>query len=324
MGAAADAPPPPDAAGPDEGGPGARFIFATGIECSYPTIGGAGAAPSASTSWRRRSTTTTGARTWRWCPAWGSAHLRYGPPYYRVHAGPDRYDWEFTDEVLAEMRRLGIVPIVDLCHFGVPDWVGDFQNPDWPAHFARFAGAFAERFPWVRFYTPVNEIYVCAKLSALHGPVERAPEGRPRLRHGPQAPLPGQPAGHPGASSGCGPDAIVHPERERRVLPRRGQRPGPRAAGGLENERRFLSFDFLYSVPPVRGDHALSAGQRPDARGAGLVYGPRPGPADRDGQRLLRAQRAAGDAGRAASSRRGRSSAGTSSPASTTSATAAR
>ena len=30
-------------------------------------------------------------------------------------------------------------------------------------------GAFAARFPWVRYYTPVNEIYVCAKLSALQG-----------------------------------------------------------------------------------------------------------------------------------------------------------
>ena len=83
--------------------------------------------------------------------------------------GPDQYDWEFTDLVFAEMRRLGIVPIVDLCHFGVPDWAGDFQNPDWPQLFARFARAFAERFPWVRFYTPVNEIYVCAKLSTLAG-----------------------------------------------------------------------------------------------------------------------------------------------------------
>src|SRR5205823_92805 len=40
---------------------------------------------------------------------------------------------------------------------------------DWPALFAEYAGAFAARFPWVQCYTPVNEIYVCAKLSALEG-----------------------------------------------------------------------------------------------------------------------------------------------------------
>ena len=78
-----------------------------------------------------------------------SACLRYGPPYYKTHLGPGRYDWDFTDEVFAELKRLGIMPIVDLCHFGVPDWIGDFQNPDFPALFAEYAEAFARRFPWV-------------------------------------------------------------------------------------------------------------------------------------------------------------------------------
>ncbi|WP_229483403.1 family 1 glycosylhydrolase [Massilia horti] len=95
--------------------------------------------------------------------------LRYGPPYYRVHLGPGRYDWEFTDQVFAEIRRLGITPIVDLCHFGVPDWLGNFQNPEFPYFFAEYARAFAQRFPWVEFYTPVNEMYVTAKFSAHEG-----------------------------------------------------------------------------------------------------------------------------------------------------------
>ena len=42
------------------------------------------------------------------------------------------------------MRRLGIVPIIDLVHFGLPDWLGDFQNPDWPSYFAEYARRFAE------------------------------------------------------------------------------------------------------------------------------------------------------------------------------------
>ena len=32
-----------------------------------------------------------------------------------------------------------------------------------------YARAFAERYPWVRLYTPVNEMYVCARMSALDG-----------------------------------------------------------------------------------------------------------------------------------------------------------
>ena len=68
------------------------------------------------------------------------------------------------DEVMPEIERLGILPIIDLCHFGVPDWRGNFQNPEMPVHLARFAGAFAERYPWVRAYTPVNETYVAARI----------------------------------------------------------------------------------------------------------------------------------------------------------------
>jgi beta-glucosidase/6-phospho-beta-glucosidase/beta-galactosidase len=64
---------------------------------------------------------------------------------------------------------LGITPILDLMHFGVPEWMGDFQNPEMPVLFARYAGAVAERYPWVRGYTPVNEMYVSARNSGWDG-----------------------------------------------------------------------------------------------------------------------------------------------------------
>lgn len=99
----------------------------------------------------------------------GVSHLRYGPPLYRAWLGPDKYDWAFADETFRELRRKNIQPIADLCHFGVPDWVGNFQNPDFPDLFARYASAFARRFPWVQLYTPVNEMYVCALFSAKFG-----------------------------------------------------------------------------------------------------------------------------------------------------------
>ena len=31
----------------------------------------------------------------------GVDYLRYGPPYYRTHLGPGRYDWAFADETAA-------------------------------------------------------------------------------------------------------------------------------------------------------------------------------------------------------------------------------
>lgn len=99
----------------------------------------------------------------------GIQYLRYGPPIHTTFLGPGKYDWEFSDLTFGELRRRDITPIVDLCHFGVPDWIGNFQNPDFPMLFAEYAAAFAERFPWVQLYTPVNEMFICATFSARYG-----------------------------------------------------------------------------------------------------------------------------------------------------------
>lgn len=145
-----------------------RFIFATGIECSYPTIQTANGT-------KRRDQMEECGHYQRWredlhlTHGLGIRFLRYGPPYYMVHTSADSFDWSFTDEVLPVMREMGIVPIIDLCHFGVPDWMGDFQNPDFYIHFRHFARSFAERYPWIRFYTPVNEMYIAAEFSAFYG-----------------------------------------------------------------------------------------------------------------------------------------------------------
>ncbi len=142
------------------------FAFATGIECSYPTIEGG--------RWRHDQMHASGHyRHWladlELAADLGITHLRYGPPLHLVSTGPGRYDWDFTDAVMPAIRDLGFEPIVDLCHFGVPDWLENFQNPHVPHVLCDYAAAFARRYPWVRFYTPVNEMYVCAKLSALDG-----------------------------------------------------------------------------------------------------------------------------------------------------------
>src|SRR5213076_426377 len=138
----------------------------TGIENSYPTI---------EQGKTRVDEMEKCGHYQRWCDDFelvqemGIEFLRYGPPLQRTYLGPDRYDWSFADETFADLRRRDITPITDLCHFGVPDWMGNFQNPDWPKLFAEYAGAFAARYGWVRLFTPVNEISVAARFSALFG-----------------------------------------------------------------------------------------------------------------------------------------------------------
>jgi beta-glucosidase/6-phospho-beta-glucosidase/beta-galactosidase len=99
----------------------------------------------------------------------GIKFLRYGPPIHTTWLGDGVYDWQFADETFDDLKARNIAPIVDLCHFGVPDWVGDFQNPDFPKLFQRYARDFATRYPWIQLYTPVNEMFVCATFSARWG-----------------------------------------------------------------------------------------------------------------------------------------------------------
>lgn len=143
-----------------------QFLFATGIENSSPTIG--------DNNKRIDQMEKCGHyKYWREDFAlvheMGISVLRYGPPLFRTYIGHNRYDWEFSDMAFAEMKELDLLPVADLCHFGVPDWIGNFQNPDFPHLFAEYAGAFAQRYPWVQAYTPVNEMFICATFSAAYG-----------------------------------------------------------------------------------------------------------------------------------------------------------
>ncbi len=142
------------------------FMFATGVENSYPTIQGGK---------HRVDEMEKCGHYAKWRQDFdcvqqlGIRFLRYGPALHRTWLGDGRYDWEFADQAFADLKHRGIMPIVDLCHFGVPDWIGNFQNGDFPALFARYSAAFARRFPWVQLYTPVNEMYICAQFSGRYG-----------------------------------------------------------------------------------------------------------------------------------------------------------
>ena len=144
-------------------------MFATGIENSYPVITGADGKA------RRVDEMEKCGHYDRWREDFalvgevGLRYVRWGPAYFRCHLAPGKYDWEWTDQVLEELKRLEIVPIVDLCHFGVPDWLDSFQNPEFPPLFAEYAAAFARRYPDIRYYTPVNEIFIAATFSARYG-----------------------------------------------------------------------------------------------------------------------------------------------------------
>jgi dTDP-4-dehydrorhamnose reductase len=81
----------------------------------------------------------------------------------------DECDWSWSDVRLARLRARGIVPIVGLLHHGSGPSYTNLLDPEFPARFARYAGAVARRYPWVDRYTPINEPLTTARFCGLYG-----------------------------------------------------------------------------------------------------------------------------------------------------------
>jgi beta-glucosidase len=96
--------------------------------------------------------------------ALGVRTARYGVPWHRIQPAPDRWDWEWADRPLERLLELGIDPIVDLVHYGLPAWIeGAYLHPDFAERMAEYAGRLAERFRGrIRWYTPLNEPRITA------------------------------------------------------------------------------------------------------------------------------------------------------------------
>lgn len=94
---------------------------------------------------------------------------RYGMPWRLVEPEPGVYDWTLWDRALAACEAAGLEPVVDLCHFGLPDHLGGFCDERWITAFTRYVEAFLARYPAPRWFTPVNEPGITAFMSALLG-----------------------------------------------------------------------------------------------------------------------------------------------------------
>jgi beta-glucosidase/6-phospho-beta-glucosidase/beta-galactosidase len=94
---------------------------------------------------------------------------RYGMPWRLVELSPGVYDWSLWDRALDACERHGLEPVVDLCHFGLPDHYAGFCHIEWVEGFVRYVEAFLARYRAPRWFTPVNEPSFTAVASALFG-----------------------------------------------------------------------------------------------------------------------------------------------------------
>jgi dTDP-4-dehydrorhamnose reductase len=73
------------------------------------------------------------------------------------------------DERLSKLQDLGITPIAGLLHHGSGPFHTNLADPHFPELLAEYAMKIAERYPWINYYTPVNEPLTTARFAGLYG-----------------------------------------------------------------------------------------------------------------------------------------------------------
>ena len=100
----------------------------------------------------------------------GIKKIRY-PLLWEFHQPVENgaIDWSWTEKQLNTIRRNHIKPIAGLVHHGSGPAFTDLTDPDFPNKLALYAKATAKKFPWIEYYTPVNEPLTTARFSGLYG-----------------------------------------------------------------------------------------------------------------------------------------------------------
>jgi|SRR5436190_9753160 len=100
----------------------------------------------------------------------GISKLRYPILWERHVSKPGKdIDWKWAEHQLERIRKNNITPIVGLVHHGSGPTFTDLLDDDFPSKLAGYAEQVAIKFPWLEFYTPVNEPLTTARFSGLYG-----------------------------------------------------------------------------------------------------------------------------------------------------------
>jgi len=100
----------------------------------------------------------------------GVSATRYPVLWERVApADPAELDLGWASRRLERLRALGVEPVVTLLHHGCGPRYTSLVDPAFPELVARYAGAVAAAFPWIRRWTPINEPLTTARFSTLYG-----------------------------------------------------------------------------------------------------------------------------------------------------------
>ncbi|HEX8278930.1 MAG TPA: family 1 glycosylhydrolase, partial [Segetibacter sp.] len=78
-------------------------------------------------------------------------------------------DWTFVEKNLNRLKELNVEPIAGLVHHGSGPLYVNFFDGSFEEGVANYARLVAEKFPWLEYYTPVNEPLTTARFCGLYG-----------------------------------------------------------------------------------------------------------------------------------------------------------
>jgi len=102
--------------------------------------------------------------------ALGIRKLRYPLLWEEVERGTAYgCNWAWHDVTMKALQKRGIEVIAGLLHHGSGPSYNSLLDLNFPRRLAAHAGAAADRYPFVRSWTPVNEALTTARFSCLYG-----------------------------------------------------------------------------------------------------------------------------------------------------------
>jgi dTDP-4-dehydrorhamnose reductase len=100
----------------------------------------------------------------------GIKTLRYPILWERHQPEQDtEIDWRWTEKQLTTLTDHGIKPVAGLVHHGSGPVFTNLLDEKFPELLAAYAEKVAAKFPWIEYYTPVNEPLTTARFSGLYG-----------------------------------------------------------------------------------------------------------------------------------------------------------
>lgn len=100
----------------------------------------------------------------------GISKIRYPVLWERhqPHANK-KIDWRWTEQQLKSICDNKMAPIAGLLHHGSGPSFTNLTDKDFPEKLSGYASMVARKFPWLNYYTPVNEPLTTARFSGLYG-----------------------------------------------------------------------------------------------------------------------------------------------------------